>query len=58
MPIIEVTGTEIEKIKGEFETYLNGLNMVGEITYSQYCKMYDKGTALIQRAYDLGKKEN
>lgn len=57
MPIIVVTGKEIEKIKGDFESYLNGLNMVGEISYSQYSELYDEGTKQIQRAYELGKSE-
>ena len=55
--IIEVVGKEIEKIKGDFESYLNGLNMVGEISYSQYSELYDEGTKQIQRAYELGKSE-
>ena len=55
--ITEVVGKEIEKIKGDFESYLNGLNMVGEISYSQYSKLYDEGTKQIQRAYELGKTE-
>lgn len=55
--IIEVVGKEIEKIKGDFESYLNGLNMVGEISYSQYSKLYDEGTKQIQRAYELGRAE-
>ena len=57
MPIIVVTGKEIEKIKGDFESYLNGLNMVGEISYSQYSELYDEGTKQIQRAYELGKSD-
>lgn len=55
--ITVVVGKEIEKIKGDFESYLNGLNMVGEISYSQYSKLYDEGTKQIQRAYELGKSE-
>ena len=55
--IIEVVGKEIEKIKGDFESYLNGLNMVGEISYSQYSELYDEGTKQIQKAYELGKSE-
>lgn len=55
--ITVVVGKEIEKIKGEFESYLNGLNMVGEISYSQYSKLYDEGIKQIQRAYELGKSE-
>lgn len=57
MSIIVVTGKEIEKIKGDFESYLNGLNMVGEISYSQYSELYDEGTKQIQRAYELGESE-
>jgi len=56
--IIEVVGKEIEKIKGDFESYLNGLNMVGEISYSQYSELYDEGTKQIQKAYELGNKAN
>ena len=55
--IIEVVGKEIEKIKGDFESYLNGLNMVGEISYSQYSELYDEGTKQIQKAYELGKSD-
>ena len=55
--IIEVVGKEIEKIKGDFESYLNGLNMVGKISYSQYSELYDEGTKQIQKAYKLGKSE-
>ena len=55
--ITVVVGKEIEKIKGDFESYLNGLNMVGEISYSQYSNLYDEGTKQIQRAYELGKSE-
>ena len=55
--IIEIVGKEIEKIKGDFESYLNGLNMVGEISYSQYSELYDDGTKQIQKAYELGKSD-
>ena len=55
--ITVVVGKEIEKIKGDFESYLNGLNMVGEISYSQYSELYDEGTKQMQRAYELGKSE-
>ena len=55
--ITVIVGKEVEKIKGDFESYLNGLNMVGEITYSQYSELYDEGTKQIQKAYELGKSE-
>ena len=55
--ITVVVGKEIEKIKDDFESYLNGMNMVGEISYSQYSELYDEGTKQIQKAYELGKAE-
>ena len=55
--ITVIVGKEIEKIKGNFESYLNGLNMVGKISYSQYSELYDEGTKQIQKAYELGKAE-
>lgn len=55
--ITVIVGKEVEKIKGDFESYLNGLNMVGEITYSQYSELYDEGIKQIQKAYELGKSE-
>ena len=55
--ITVVVGKEIEKIKGDFESYLDGLNMLGEISHSQYSELYDEGTKQIQKAYELGKAE-
>lgn len=55
--ITVVVGKEIEKIKGDFESYLNGLNMVGAISYSLYSKLYDEGIKQIQKAYELGKSD-
>ena len=52
-----VIGKEIEKIKGEFESVINGMNMVGEIPYNVYSKLFDVGTECIQKAYELGKSE-
>ena len=48
---------EIEKLKGEFESTINGMNMVGKIPYNVYSELYDEGTKQIQRAYELGKAE-
>lgn len=56
--ITVVTGTDIEKLKGEFESVISGMNMVGEISYNIYSKLFDVGTDYIQKAYELGKKES
>lgn len=55
--ITVVVGKEIEKIKGDYESYLNGLNMTGAISYSLYSQLYDEGTKWIQKAYELGKSK-
>lgn len=55
--ITEVVGSDLEKLKGEFEYFLNILNMCGMIDNSAYCEGYNFGTDLIQKAYELGKKE-
>ena len=55
--ITVVTGTDIEKLKGEFESVINGMNMVGEIPYNIYSQLFDIGTDCIQKAYELGKAE-
>lgn len=55
--ITVVVGNEIEKIKGDYESYLNGLNMTGAISYSLYSQLYDEGTKQIQKAYELGKSK-
>jgi hypothetical protein len=56
--ITVVTGTDIEKLKGEFESVINGMNMVGEIPYNIYSQLFDVGTDCIQKAYELGKAES
>lgn len=55
--ITVVVGKEIEKLKGEFESVINGMNMVGEIPYNVYSKLFDVGAECIQKAYELGKAE-
>lgn len=55
--ITVVTGTDIEKLKGEFESVINGMNMVGEIPYNIYSQLFDVGTDCIQEAYELGKEK-
>lgn len=55
---IAPTATEIKKIKAESADYLGGLNSVGEIDYSTYDKAFDFYESLLNRAYELGKKES
>ena len=55
--ITVVVGKEIEKIKGEFESVINGMNMVGKIPYNVYSELFDVGAECIQKAYELGKSE-
>lgn len=54
---IAKTATPKEKLKAEYADYLNGLNSVGEISYSTYCELYDIGTNLLDKMYDLAKLE-
>ena len=51
------TAPEIEKIKAEMADYLHGLNSCAEIDYSIYSQLFDFSLPLIQKAYELGKKE-
>ena len=51
------TATEIEKIKVEMADYINELNSRAEIDYSTYSQLFDFSLPLIQKAYELGKKE-
>lgn len=52
---ISEKATEKEKIKSEWADYLNGLNSVGEISYSIYSEAFDFGMKLLDRMYELGK---
>ena len=54
---IASTAPEIEKIKAEMADYLHGLNSCAEIDYSIYSQLFDFSLPLIQKAYELGKKE-
>jgi len=51
------TAPEIENIKAEMADYLHGLNSGAEIDYSIYSQLFDFSMTLIQKAYELGKKE-
>jgi hypothetical protein len=54
---IASTAPEIEKIKAELTDYLHELNSCAEIDYSTYSQLFDFSLLLIQKAYELGKKE-
>lgn len=54
---IASTAPEIEKIKSEMADYLHGLNSCSKIDYLIYSQLFDFSLPLIQKAYDLGKKE-
>ncbi|RUT58488.1 hypothetical protein C1148_06950 [Clostridium botulinum] len=54
---ISETATPKEKIKSEMADFLNGLNSVGEISYSTYSERFDFSMNLLDRIYDLAKSE-
>ncbi|KEI84150.1 hypothetical protein EJM73_06385 [Clostridium botulinum] len=54
---ISETATPKEKIKSEMADFLNGLNSVGEISYSTYNEIFDFSMDLLDRIYDLAKSE-
>jgi hypothetical protein len=49
--------TRNRKDKAELTDYLHGLNSCAEIDYSTYSQLFDFSLLLIQKAYELGKKE-
>lgn len=54
---ISSKASEKEKIKAEMQDYLNGLNSTGVIDYNHYCEMFDFSINLLEKMYELGKKE-
>ncbi|APQ78862.1 MULTISPECIES: hypothetical protein [Clostridium] len=54
---ISETAAPKEKIKSEMADFLNGLNSVGEISYSTYSEIFDFSMDLLDRMYDLAKSE-
>jgi hypothetical protein len=54
---ISENASEKEKIKSKYADYLNGLNCVGEISYSVYSEAFDVGMDLFDKMYELGKFE-
>lgn len=54
---IASSAPEKEKIKSEFADFINGLNSVGEISYSTYSELFDEGMLLLDKMYALGTTE-
>ncbi len=54
---ISPTAPEKEKVKSEWADYLNGLNSCGIIPYHIYSEAFDIGMDLLDRMYELGKRE-
>lgn len=54
---ISENATPKEKLKSEMADYLHGLNSTGEISYSAYSEIFDFSMALLDKMYELGKKE-
>jgi hypothetical protein len=48
------TASQIEKIRAESSDYLGGLDSVGEIDYTTYCKLWDYYHDLLGKAYEQG----
>lgn len=55
---ISENATPKQKLKSEYADLLNGMNSVGHIDYSAYSNLFDFGMELLDRMYELGKKEN
>ncbi|WP_207634868.1 hypothetical protein [Cytobacillus praedii] len=47
-----------EKLKSEMGDYLGGLNSTGKIDYETYSNIYDFTMGMLDRMYELGKKES
>lgn len=54
---IAETASDFEKLRGESADYLGGLNSCGLIDYDTYSQAFDFYMDLLQKMYDLGKKE-
>lgn len=55
---ISENATPKEKLKSEMADYLNGLNSTGVIDYTTYSEAFDFSMELLDKMYELGKKEN
>lgn len=54
---IAETASDFEKLRAESADYLNGLNSCGLIDYDTYSQAFDFYMDLLQKMYDLGKRE-
>ena len=54
---IAETASKKEKLKAKMSDYLGGLNSCSEISYKTYDKLWDFSMKLLDKIYDLGKKE-
>ena len=54
---IAESATEFEKLRAESADFLNGWNSCGVISYGEYCDAFDFYHELLEKAYELGKKE-
>lgn len=55
---ISENASEFEKLRAESADYLNGLNSCGKIAYGDYSEAFDFYWDLLEKAYELGKREN
>lgn len=55
---ISPNADERVKIKSEMADYLKGLNSVGKIDYETLSEAFDFSLELLDKMYDLGKKES
>lgn len=46
------------KVKSEMADYLKGLNSTGTIDYATFSEAFDFSMKLLDKMYELGKKEN
>lgn len=54
---ISPNASEKEKLKAEMNDFLMGKNSCGKIDYSVYSELYDFSMELLDKMYELGKKE-
>lgn len=55
---ISPNATEKEKLKSEYADFLQGLNSCCEISWKTYSDLFDFGMELLDRIYELGKRDN
>lgn len=55
---ISENATEKEKMKSEMADFLNGLNCTCVIDYNAYSEIFDFSMELLDKMYELGKKDN